>query len=162
MYGTRTTNFGEQLTKEHWTFSPYTVWLNPSDNPRCLVIAEEIPYEPAIYNRLKIMAQQNYEYKLLLDDLPSATVYKREVNTTNSDTRPLLEYDYGIPVANQIIKATGPHKGEISVMNHLVLTVDTHTTDSGAIRIVGFEVEAKSINWGDDPCGRKSVADLGP
>ena len=51
--------------------------------------------------------------------------------------------------------------GQISVMNHLELTVDTHTTDSGSIRIVGFEVEAFSVNWGANAC-LQSKERLGP
>ena len=86
------------------------------------------------------MAKQNYEYKLMVDELPSATVYKHEAKTTNSESRPEIEYDYGIPVARKTIKHTGPMQEELTVMNHLVLTIETHTTDSGAIRIVGFEV----------------------
>ena len=40
------------------------------------------------------------------------------------------------------------------------MTVNTHTTNSAAIRIVGFEVEAFSVNWGDAPCKNltKSIA----
>ena len=86
------------------------------------------------------MAEMNYNYKLMIDDLPSATVYKKASNTTNSDIHPEIQYDSGIPVARKIVKPHGPITGEITVMNHLVLTVETHTTDSGAIRIVGFEV----------------------
>ena len=64
-----------------------------------MVVQDEVTYEPAIYNRLKIMASQNYFYKLMLDDLPSATVYMRGVKTTNSEAFPAIEWDYGIPIA---------------------------------------------------------------
>jgi len=37
-------------------------------------------------------------------------------------------------------------------MNHLELTVETHQTSTGAIRVVGFEVEAFSVFWGNTPC----------
>lgn len=88
----------------------------------------------------------------MVDDLPSATVYKRDKSTTNSVGLPAVEYDYGIPVANKVLKPLGPDTGEITVNNHLVLTVETHQTDNGAIRIVGFDVEASSIDWGENPC----------
>ena len=48
------------------------------------------------------------------------------------------------------------------MMNHLVLTVETHTTEANAVRIVGFEVEAKSINWGEEPCFAENPDSLGP
>lgn len=117
-----------------------------------MTIAEDVTYEPAIYNRLKIMAEQNFAYKLMVDDLPSTTVYKKDVKTTNSEARPQVEYDDVIPVARKNIKHTGPMKDELKLMNHLVLNIQTHTNDNGAIRIVGFEVEAFSVDWDDSPC----------
>ena len=145
--------FGEGMTKEHWVFSPYTVWLNPQDKPRCLTVAYDVPYEPAMYKRLSTMAEQNYKYKLMIDDLPSATVYHKLANTTNSVSQSTdTQYDYGILVAQKVSEATGAMTDEISVMNHLVLNVDTHSTSSGAIRIVGFKVEAFSVDWGENPC----------
>ena len=152
IFGSKERKFGEGLTKEHWSYSPYTVWLNPKDKPKCQVVAYDVPYETYIYNRMKIMSERNYSYKLMIDDLPSATVYRKEGKTTNSESRPDIEYDSGIPVARKIIKPNGPITGEIEVMNHLIMTVETHTTDSGAIRIVGFEVQAMSVDWGEDPC----------
>ena len=152
-YASTTKQFGETLRSEVWGYSPYTVWLNPSDVPNCLVVAYDVPYEAAVMNRLNIVADQNFEYKLMIDDLPSATVYRRdEKGTTNSHGLPQIEYDYGIPVAHKVIKPSGPISNELMLMNHLQLTVETHTTDNGAIRIVGFEVEAMSIDWGDKPC----------
>ena len=65
---------------EHWSYSPYTVWLNPSDTPHCLAVAYDVPFKETTYNRLKNMAEQNYEYKLMIDDLPSATAYKSHFN----------------------------------------------------------------------------------
>ena len=60
-----------------------------------------------------------------------------------------------------VLPDTNVTKNDIIVMNHLVMTVDTHTTSSGAIRIVGFEVEAFSVDWGESPC-QKSVEKFGP
>jgi hypothetical protein len=37
------------------------------------------------------------------------------------------------------------------VYNHLVFTVEVHESDD-QLRIVGFEVEPLSIDWGDSPC----------
>ena len=88
----------------------------------------------------------------MIDDLPSATAYKSHFNLTTvkeQEQYEIIRYDYGIPVVHKNIKAHGPFSNEIIVNNHLVMTVNTHTTNSGAIRIVGFEVEAFSVNWGD-------------
>ena len=49
--------FGEGMMTEHWAFSPYTVWLNPSDKPHCLAVAYDVPFKETTYNRLKNMAE---------------------------------------------------------------------------------------------------------
>ena len=49
-------------------------------------------------------------------------------------------------------------------MNHLLITIETHAWSKkadGPIRIVGFEVEAQSVNWGEDPCGRGTLESYG-
>ena len=51
------------------------------------------------------------------------------------------------------------------VYNHLHLIIETHQTNEGLQRIVGFDVEAMSIDWGfahpclgyDDPAFNNSV-----
>ena len=60
LYGTKMKKYGEAMAKESWTYSPYTVWLNPKDIPKCLTVAYDVPYEAAVMNRLRIMADQNY------------------------------------------------------------------------------------------------------
>ena len=99
----------------------------------------------------------------MVDDLPSASVFRsKKGKTTNHDEIPEVVYDRGIPVARQLIKQGGPVKDEIMVMNHLLITIETHSVDKnadGAIRIVGFEVEAKSVAWGEKPCLRGADLD---
>ena len=143
------------------------VWLNPNDTPHCLVVDEALPYDAKAAERLREAAMQNYAYYLMVDDLPSASVHRgSQKNTTNHvDQAPWVIYDAGIPVARPVIKPGGPMKDELMVMNHLLITIETHAVDekaNGAIRIVGFEVEAKSINWGDDPCGREALDSYKP
>ena len=48
------------------------------------------------------------------------------------------------------------HKKEIRVFNHLNITVEVHQSISDKFRIVGFEVEPLSIDWGLNPCGKFS------
>ena len=109
---------------------------------------DRVMYSPAVYNRLSVMAIRDFNYRLLIDDLPSATVIRRDPSTTNADVMKLDEifYDHGIPVAE-----FDGHYKKLSVYNHLIFTVETHKVKED-VRIVGFEVEAKSIEWGDEPC----------
>ena len=46
-------------------------------------------------------------------------------------------------------------KNELQVMNHLDITVEVHAGMGDRFKIVGFDVEPKSINWGDNPCDLK-------
>ena len=44
-------------------------------------------------------------------------------------------------------------KKEIRVLNHLDIIVEVHGGITGdRFKIVGFDVEAKSIDWGNNPC----------
>ena len=43
-----TKRFGDALAGEVWHDSPYVVWLNPNDKPHCLVVADDIPYDPQV------------------------------------------------------------------------------------------------------------------
>jgi len=100
--------------QEEWQASPYTIWLNPNDDePMCQVVAEDVPFDEGVRDRMKVVADMNYEYRLMLDDLPSATIYRRGEPTTNSEARPIIEYDYGIPVAHRVIERHGPSKDEL-------------------------------------------------
>ena len=56
-------------------------------------------------------------------------------------------YDDGLPLAKYNLL-----KKQIRVMNHLDITVEVHSGISGRLKIVGFEVEPKSIDWGANPC----------
>ena len=97
----------------------------------------------------------------MVDDLPSASVIRKKTDSRHPDGQPQLKHNRGIPIAQLHINPANIY-GMLTLMNHLIITVDTHTTESnGAIRIVGFEVEAQSVNWGEDPCGRKPIESHG-
>lgn len=62
-----------------------------------------------------------------------------------------VNYQDGIP----IVKIT--KDGKTIVYNHLNFVIETHKTAEGLDRIVGFDVEPMSIDWGV-PCAEKSTA----
>ena len=81
----------------------------------------------------KYMIENEYRYRLYIDDLPSATMEREE---ETGEFYP--DYDDGIPVGVYIEES-----GKIMIYNHLVMTVLTHHeygSDSRE-RIVGFEIE---------------------
>lgn len=51
-----TRRYGQALAGEYWQDSPFTVWLNPSDKPHCLVVADDVPYDAEVADRLRIAA----------------------------------------------------------------------------------------------------------
>ena len=113
-------------------------------------------------HRLKVLADQNFTYRLFVDDLPSATINRKKSNPdtinfsneqqtgSEGDIPPddTFEYDHGIPVA----KFDSVDSATILVYNHLEIIVETHAIDEKTYRIVGFQVEPLSIDWGEsDP-----------
>ena len=92
----------------------------------------------------------------MLDDLPSATVEIVDSNATlpNNFTAPTGQhyenYQDGIPIVNMT------KDNKTMVYNHLNFTIETHKTAEGLDRIVGFDVEPMSIDWGV-PCSEKSI-----
>jgi len=98
----------------------------------------------------------------MVDDLPSATLLSPKVTPEQPMTGTFASgvpdsfhlvgigdaiYDDGLKVAQYYL-----HKKEIRVYNHLEITVEVHQGLSDKFRIVGFEVEPKSIDWEGDPC----------
>ena len=90
----------------------------------------------------------------MVDDLPSATIIRNHQNTTTQRDKEPISYTEGIRLAKwnpPHTVFTRLHEGDESVYNHLIFNIKYHKDTSKAIRIVGFEVEAKSIGW-DEPC----------
>lgn len=87
------------------------------------------------------MAQHDYEYRLYIDDLPSATIVPN--NDGSSDRK--VDYFEGIPIG-LYVKATD----SLYLFNHMNITIFTHTTYEGHERIVGFEVQPMSISEKDN------------
>jgi hypothetical protein len=80
----------------------------------------------------------------MLDELPSATLVHLDDNLQTAN----IQYADGIPVVHWDRETK-----KAKVMNHLNLIVETHETSEGLKRIVGFDVEPLSIDWGySHPC----------
>ena len=74
-------------------------------------------------------------YQLFIDDLPNATMVKNE----ESDE---LEASF----KEGIFVGTHHEDGAVTINNHLAITVKTHHVTGGdEVRVVGFEVEPKSV-----------------
>ena len=152
-------NFGEALNIEHWIVSPYSddhaLVLGKNETCRQLCTTT---YSKATQARLGVLASRGFEYKLMIDDLPSATVIPAE-NTTTQHNNPNIVYNKGIRVAkwNPLKSKVEGGLGVSSVNNHLIMTIDYHKDSTKAVRIVGFDVEAKSVDW---PIGKSCEGDI--
>ena len=97
----------------------------------------------------------------MIDDLPSATVIPPKA-TPEETVREYIDsekyelvgmqkevvYTEGLQVAQYDVLYR-----QLRVMNHLDITVEIHAGITGdQYKIVGFDVEPKSIDWGDNPC----------
>ena len=82
------------------------------------------------------MIKKRYRYQLIIDDLPNVTMERNE----DGDLEP--NFKEGIYVGDY------DHVNDITLIyNHLDITVKVHHVVGGdEVRIVGFEVEQKSIN----------------
>lgn len=88
-----------------------------------------------LFERFKFAIQKGYEYKLFIDDLPSATVVPGKNGNKNE-----VDYFEGIPIGEYEERTDS-----LYIFNHLNLTVFTHSTYEKHERIVGFEVLPMSI-----------------
>ena len=142
-------NFGEALQIEHWVVSPYSdehgVMLGKNETCSVLCTANYLPGTAA---KLEVLATRAYEYKLMVDDLPSAAIFRTSKTSTQKNL-PEIMYNQGIRLAkwNPVMKNPEGGYGVPSVYNHLELVLDYHKDSANAYRIVGFDVEYNSIDW---------------
>lgn len=122
-------NLGEVLRGDRIVNTPYEVKMDVDKG--CTVLCPTILNE----QQSKLMAQrvkQGYNVHLLTDNLPCAT--KFELLDTGE-----IQYEHGYKLG--YVKDNRAY-----VNNHLKLILKYHTEDDGAYRVVGFEVEPRSIN----------------
>ena len=85
------------------------------------------------------MISSLYRYQLFIDDLPNATM---EVNPDSKELE--ANFKEGIYVGK-----LDRSDGSLLIYNHLAMTVKTHHVTGGdEMRVVGFEIEPKSIAFG--------------
>ena len=101
----------------------------------------------------------------MIDDLPSATVISPKATKPES-AQDLIDSDKYklVGMMDEVIYTEGLKLSkydlltkQLRVMNHLDITVEVHGGITGdRLKIVGFDVESKSIDWGSNPCGKFS------
>ena len=79
------------------------------------------------------MINERYRYQLFIDNLPNATMDRNDKNELEAN------FKEGLFIGECT-------NGSCKIFNHLDITIKTHHVSNGdEIRIVGFEVEQKSI-----------------
>ena len=128
---------GEVLRGDRIVNTPYEVKM--AHNEGCTVLCTK-PGTPVtlsakeselMFNRI----EDEYNVHLLTDNLPAATRFQM------LDTGE-VQYEHGYKLGYM-------SQGKAYLNNHLRLILKYHTDDEVIFRVVGFEVEAKSINNGE-------------
>uniref|UniRef100_A0A1B6DT05 Transmembrane 9 superfamily member n=1 Tax=Clastoptera arizonana TaxID=38151 RepID=A0A1B6DT05_9HEMI len=133
-YSFKSENLGEVLRGDRIVNTPYEVHMAEDVSCRLLCHTSDNPMNWALPDKLKVVNKIRYEYSvhLLVDNLPAAT------KTTHPETNE-VQYEHGYQL--------GSFKGEHSyINNHLKLILYYHTVNDENFRVVGFEVEASSID----------------
>jgi len=97
-----------------------------------------VKYNSTMVSRIEYFTQHKFTYRLELDSLPSATVVAE-----NKHER--VNYHSGIPIGSY-----NEERHEVTIYNHLDLTVRTHKQNNGMYRVVGLEVEPFSLAEDED------------
>ncbi|KDR15208.1 transmembrane 9 superfamily member 4 [Zootermopsis nevadensis] len=129
-------NLGEVLRGDRIVNTPYEVQMAESVN--CRLLCHE-PNKPMNWNEessQKVTSRIRHEYfvHLLVDNLPCAT---KVVNPETSE----IQYEHGYRLGGVV-------GNSVYINNHLKLVLLYHTRNEETYRVVGFEVEAMSINYG--------------
>ncbi|PNF17841.1 Transmembrane 9 superfamily member 4 [Cryptotermes secundus] len=139
-------NLGEVLRGDRIVNTPYEVQMAESVNCRLLCHSPKNPINWNEEDSQKVASRIRHEYfvHLLVDNLPCAT---KIVNPETSE----IQYEHGYRLG-------GLDGGSIYINNHLKLVLLYHTHNEETYRVVGFEVEAMSIDYtqltfsDDDTC----------
>ena len=107
----------------------------------------------------------------MIDDLPSATVISPKATKPES-AKELIDSDKYklVGMMDEVVYTEGLKMSKydmvsrnLRIMNHLDITVEVHGGITGdRLKIVGFDVEPKSIDWGTNPCGKFTTPDDPP
>jgi transmembrane 9 superfamily protein 2/4 len=138
-------NLGEILMGDVIENSPYEI--QAKINVTCKVLCTKV-YKKKDLDLFAEKIEQEYRVHWLLDNLPSAT--KRYLETTDGQITDKFIYEDGFPlgVMVRIKNENGEDTGKVlpALNNHVSMTILFHedVTKYEGLRIVGFEVEAKS------------------
>jgi len=145
-------NLGEVLRGDRITNTPYSVKM--AKNEGCQVLCNKqagpIKLDKAQSQLMAKRIEQEYSVHLLTDNLPCATKFQM-LDTGD------VQYEHGYKLGFM-------KDGVAYLNNHLRLVLKYHTDDEQIFRVVGFEVETKSINyneltvtWADGQCSMNPV-----
>jgi len=133
----KTENLGEVLRGDRIVNTPYKVQMAKDNN--CEVLCggpdNKLTLDKKESNLLIQRIKQEYTVHLITDNLPCAT--KFELLETGE-----VQYEHGYKLG--FVK-----DGKAYLNNHLRLVLKYHTEDEVTYRVVGFEVEPKSIAFGE-------------
>lgn len=127
-------NLGEVLRGDRIVNTPYEVRM--AEDFSCKLLCQS-PGNPLVWkgeDEAKVMSRIKHEYvvHLLVDNLPCAT--KIVLPETNE-----VQYEQGYKLGYTL-------SDKVYINNHLKINLHYHTVNKETYRVVGFEVEAQSID----------------
>lgn len=126
-------NLGEVLRGDRIVNTPYEIKM-AKDMP-CRVLCNSIKLTAKESKLMAERIKKNYYVHLIVDNLPCATQFKM----MDSDQ---VQYEHGYKLG--FVK-----DGKVYLNNHLKMFLKYHTDDDIDYRVVGFEVEPKSVKFGE-------------
>jgi len=133
-YNYKSENLGEVLRGDRIVNTPYEVRMAEDVSCRLLCHSPGNPMHWSYEDQLKVMYRIRHEYNvhLLVDNLPAAT---KTINTETNE----IQYEPGYRLGTTA-------NGRAFINNHLKLILLYHTVNEETFRVVGFEVEASSVD----------------
>lgn len=130
-------NLGEVLRGDRIVNTPYEVNMAENIECRLLCHSPEKFMNWHVEDSQKVISRIEHDYfvHLLVDNLPAAT------RVLNPDTNE-LQFEHGYRLGRMF-------EGKHYINNHLKLILWHHKHTPNTFRVVGFEVEAKSVYHGD-------------
>ncbi|CAF0915524.1 unnamed protein product [Adineta steineri] len=125
-------NLGEILRGDRIVTTNFKVEMDT--NARCLTLCKDIKLTSEQSTKLAKRIEQNYYVHLLVDNLPCATKFQ------NPNTQATF-YEHGYRLGNHMKQSK-----ETYLNNHLIIRLFYHKESENGYRVVGFEVEPKSID----------------
>ncbi|CAF1017616.1 unnamed protein product [Adineta ricciae] len=126
-------NLGEVLRGDRIVNTNFRVEMDV--NVPCRILCKDIVLSTEQSATVSKHIQQKYYVHLLVDNLPSATKLQ---NVETQET--LYEHGYRLGIRSK-------DSNDVFLNNHLILRLHYHKESENGYRVVGFEVEPKSISY---------------